>query len=92
MLTFLSPYQKVNGKSADMVSLTTNSKADTSAKQIQFSVSIKEISIGLKNAEKPFLKGKLFADIRPDDCQWTLEGMPIKQVNDEFRVNVGDRQ
>jgi len=44
----------------------------TSSKQIVWEISRTNMTVGVKGA-KPILKGKLFADVRPDECHWTLE-------------------
>lgn len=44
----------------------------TTSKQIVWEISKQQMTVGLKN-QKPFLKGKLFADVHPDECHWTLE-------------------
>jgi hypothetical protein len=44
----------------------------TTSKQIVWDISRTNMTIGVKNG-KTFLKGKLFADVRPDECHWTLE-------------------
>jgi len=47
--------------------------AGVTSKQIAWEVSRTHLAVGIKGDAKPILKGKLFADVRPDECHWTLE-------------------
>ena len=46
--------------------------SSTTSKQVVWEVSKQSLTVGLKN-QPPFLKGKLFAAVHPDECHWTLE-------------------
>ncbi|KAH9254577.1 hypothetical protein BASA81_007334 [Batrachochytrium salamandrivorans] len=46
--------------------------ATITSKHVQFEVKTQFLSVGIKKSE-PFLHGKLFAAVRPDECRWTLE-------------------
>lgn len=44
----------------------------TGAKQISCEITRTHLTVGMKGAP-PILKGKMFGDVRPDECHWTLE-------------------
>ena len=64
----------------------------TTSKQVVWEISRTHMTVGLKNAPKPVLKGKLFADVRPDECHWTLEDLKGVKTLCIHLDKVGDMQ
>jgi hypothetical protein len=45
---------------------------NTTSKQVVWKISRTHMTVGIKG-QKPLLDGKLFSDVRPVECRWTLE-------------------
>lgn len=65
--------------------------ASTVSKHVVWECTRTHMTVGLKNG-KTFLKGKLFADVRPDDSHWTIEELKGVRTLSVHLDKVGDMQ